>query len=233
MPGRKTQPGNGGSIRCRESPERNLRTRTGQPSELRRFDRGQVVRPHRAGVVAPFATWPASKIRNATAANQREDDWYALRRRRSATSRLRWLGERRLRNKNALELSVLRMLQSAIRNKEIEIKGGKETLNDDEIIEVIASEVKKRKEAVNEYNKAERVDLADKERAEIDILMRYMPKQMDENEIKEEVRRAIEEVQAESIKDLGMVMKIMMPRIKGRADGSLVNRVVREELDKE
>ena len=58
-----------------------------------------------------------------------------------------------LRDKNALELSVLRMLQSAIRNKEIEIKGGKETLNDDEIIEVIASEVKKRKEAVNEYMK--------------------------------------------------------------------------------
>ena len=138
-----------------------------------------------------------------------------------------------LRNKNALELSVLRMLQSAIRNKEIEIKGGKETLNDDEIIEVIASEVKKRKEAANEYNKAERTDLADKEKAEIDILMRYMPKQMDENEIKEEVRRAIEEVQAESIKDLGMVMKIIMPRLKGRADGSLVNRVVREELDKE
>jgi len=138
-----------------------------------------------------------------------------------------------LRNKNALELSVLRMLQSAIRNKEIEIKGGKETLNDDEIIEVIASEVKKCKEAANEYNKAKRTDLADKEKAEIDILMRYMPKQMDENEIKEEVRRAIEEVQAESIKDLGMVMKIMMPRIKGRADGSLVNRVVREELDKE
>jgi len=138
-----------------------------------------------------------------------------------------------LRNKNALELSVLRMLQSAIRNKEIEIKGGKETLNDDEIIEVIASEVKKCKEAANEYNKAERTDLADKEKAEIDILMRYMPKQMDENEIKEEVRRAIEEVQAESIKDLGMVMKIMMPRIKGRADGSLVNKVVREELDKE
>ncbi len=138
-----------------------------------------------------------------------------------------------LRNKKALELSVLRMLQSAIRNKEIEIKGGKETLNDDEIIEVIASEVKKRKEAANEYNKAERTDLADKEKAEIDILMRYMPKQMDENEIKEEVRRAIEEVQAESIKDLGMVMKIIIPRLKGRADGSLVNRVVREELDKE
>lgn len=138
-----------------------------------------------------------------------------------------------LRNKKALELSVLRMLQSAIRNKEIEIKGGKETLNDDEIVEVIASEVKKRKEAANEFNKAERADLAEREKAEIDILMKYMPKQMDENEIKEEVRKAIEEVQADSIKDLGMVMKIIMPRIKGRADGSLVNKIVREELDKE
>ena len=138
-----------------------------------------------------------------------------------------------LRNKNALELSVLRMLQSAIRNKEIEIKGGKETLNDDEILEVIATEVKKRKEAANEYSKAKRTDLAESEKAEINILMRYMPKQMDENEITEEVRSAIEEVQAESIKDLGKVMKIMMPRLKGRADGSLVNRIVREELDRE
>jgi uncharacterized protein YqeY len=137
-----------------------------------------------------------------------------------------------LRNKYQLELSVLRMLQSAIRNKEIEIKRGKEFLTDEEVIEVISGEVKRRKEAVSEYTKANRQELADKEKAEVDILMRYMPKQMGEEEIRLETRNVIDEVNALSLKDIGVVMKNIMPRLKGRADGSLVNRIVREELEK-
>jgi hypothetical protein len=137
-----------------------------------------------------------------------------------------------LRNKNELELSVLRMLQAAIRNKEIEIKRGKEFLTDEEVIEVISGEVKRRKEAVSEYTKANRQELADKEKAEVDILMRYMPKQMGEEEIRLETRNVIDEVNALSLKDIGVVMKNIMPRLKGRADGSLVNRIVREELEK-
>jgi uncharacterized protein YqeY len=137
-----------------------------------------------------------------------------------------------LRNKNELELSVLRMLQAAIRNKEIEIKRGKEFLTDEEVIEVISGEVKRRKEAVNEYTRANRQELADKEKAEVGILMKYMPKQMEEEEIRIETRNAIDEVNALSLKDIGKVMKSIMPRLKGKAEGSLVSRIVREELEK-
>ena len=137
-----------------------------------------------------------------------------------------------LRNKYELELSVLRMLQSAIRNREIELKRGKEFLTDEEVVEVVAGEVKRRKEAVSEYTKANRQESADKEKAEADILMRYMPKQMEEGEIRLEARNVIDEVNALSVKDMGKVMKGIMPRIKGRAEGSLVSRIVGEELAK-
>ena len=136
-----------------------------------------------------------------------------------------------LREKRTLDLSVLRMLQSAIRNKEID-KRGKEELTDAEVIEVIGSEIKKRREAVSEYTKANRQDLADKERAEIDVLMQYMPKQMTEDEVRDEVKKAITETEAKSTKDLGKVMKVLMPRMKGKAEGGLVNKVVKEELER-
>ncbi len=136
-----------------------------------------------------------------------------------------------LREKKTVDLSVLRMLQSAIRNKEIE-KKKRDGLTDEEIVEVISNEIKKRKEAVNEYIKAQRQDLADKERSEIEVLISYMPKQMGEMEIREEVKKAIKEAGAKAQGELGKVMKILMPRMKGKADGALVNKVVREELQK-
>lgn len=136
-----------------------------------------------------------------------------------------------LREKKTVDLSVLRMLQSAIRNKEIE-KKKRDVLTDEEIVEVISSEIKKRKEAVNEYIKAQRQDLADKEKSEIEVLMSYMPTQMGEMEIREEVKKAIKEAGAKAQGELGKVMKILMPRMKGKADGALVNKVVREELQK-
>jgi Uncharacterized conserved protein len=137
-----------------------------------------------------------------------------------------------LRGKNAVELSALRMLQSAVKNKEIEKKKAKEGLTDEEVIEVVRSEIKKRREAIEEYTKANRQDLADQERAEVEVFMRYMPQQMTEDEIREEVEKAIKESEAKSSKDLGKVMKILMPRVKGKAEGGLVNKVVREELGK-
>jgi len=136
-----------------------------------------------------------------------------------------------LREKKTVDLSVLRMLQSAIRNKEIE-KKKRDGLNDEEIIEVITSEIKKRKEAIEEYTKGQRQDLVDKEKSEFEVLMSYMPKQMEEIEIREEVKKAIQEVGAKTQGELGKVMKILMPRMKGKADGALVNKVVREELQK-
>jgi hypothetical protein len=136
-----------------------------------------------------------------------------------------------LKDKKAVDLSVLRMLQSAIRNKEIE-KKKREGLNDEEVIEVVISEIKKRKEAVTEYLKAQRQDLAEKEEFEIEVLMSYMPKQMEEGEIREEVKKAIQEVGATTQTDIGRVMKIIIPKLKGKADGAVINKIVREELEK-
>lgn len=80
--------------------------------------------------------------------------------------------------------------------------------------------------------KGQRQDLADKEKVELDVLIKYMPKQMTDEEVREEVRKAIQEAEAKTIKELGKVMKILMPRMKGKADGALVNKVAKEELEK-
>lgn len=134
-----------------------------------------------------------------------------------------------LRNKKALELSVLRMLQAALKNKQIDTK--KENLTDEDVIGVVGAEIKKRRDAASEFEKVNRPDAADQEKAEIEVLMKYMPQQMSENEIREVVKKAVEETEAQSMKDIGKVMKVLMPQVKGKADGSLVNQIVRELLD--
>ena len=121
------------------------------------------------------------------------------------------------------------MLQSALKNREIDNK--KETLSDEDVIGVVGAEIKKRREAVKEFEKVNRADAADQEKAEIEILMKYMPQQMNEDEIRAVVTSAIEETNADSMKDIGNVMKVLMPRVKGKADGSVVNKIVREILD--
>lgn len=134
-----------------------------------------------------------------------------------------------LRNKKTLELSVLRMLQAALKNKEIDNK--KEALTDEIVISVVGAEIKKRRDAVREFEKVNRPDAADQEKAEIEILMKYMPQQMSEDEIRDVVKSAVEETQAESMKDIGKVMKALMPKVKGKADGAIVNKIVRELLE--
>lgn len=134
-----------------------------------------------------------------------------------------------LRNKRSLELNVLRMLQSSIKNKEID---NKEELNDEQVIQVVSSEIKKRRDAADEFSKVGREDAADKEKEEIDILMKYMPEQMSEDEISNIVVSAVNETGAKSMKDLGLVMKIVMPKLKGKADGKIINNIVRTELQK-
>lgn len=135
-----------------------------------------------------------------------------------------------LRSKKTLELTVLRMLQSSIRNKEIEKQ--KKELTDEEVIEVVQGEIKKRKEAAAEFEKVGRQEAAQQEKAEAEILMKYMPLQMSEDEIRTEVKKAVTDSGAGGIKDLGKVMKIIIPAVKGKADGAVVNKIVREELEK-
>ncbi|MGE5629124.1 MAG: GatB/YqeY domain-containing protein [Solirubrobacterales bacterium] len=105
-------------------------------------------------------------------------------------------------------------------------------LDDDQIIEILAKEVKQRRESVLEFEKGKRQDLVDKTNSEIDILLNYLPQQLSENEISDIVRQAVDEVGANSIKDMKKVMEIVTPKTKGRADGKVVGQLVKEYLNK-
>jgi len=140
-----------------------------------------------------------------------------------------------LKANNSLAVSVFRQLLAAFLNKEKEkrfkSKEEKEALlTDEEALEVIASEAKKRKESIVEFEKGSRQDLADREKEELAILSVYLPKQMTEEEVRKLVKEAIEKTGASEIKDMGKVMQELMPQIKGKADGSLVGQIVKELL---
>ncbi len=126
-----------------------------------------------------------------------------------------------------LKLSVIRMVRSAA--KYVEIDRHKE-LDDNELLEVVAKEVKLRKDSLEEFRKANRPELLASLEQEIAVLMEYLPEQMSEAEVRSLVTQAVAEAQASSPKDMGKVMALLMPKIKGRADGKLVNLIVRELL---
>ena len=126
-----------------------------------------------------------------------------------------------------LKLSVVRMVRSAA--KYIEIDRHKE-LDDNELLEVVAKEVKMRKDSLEEFRKANRPDLLAVLEQEIAILMEYLPEQMTEAEVRRLVTQAVTDAQASSPKDMGKVMALLMPKVKGRADGKLVNSLVKELL---
>lgn len=131
--------------------------------------------------------------------------------------------------KDELKSSTLRMIKSAIKNKEIAI--GKE-LDDAATAEVITREVKQRRDSAEEYIKGDRPELAEKEIKEIEILKTYLPKQLSEEEITKIVDNAIEKTGASSPKDIGKVMGIVMLEAKGKSDGSLVSKIVKNKLIK-
>ena len=124
-------------------------------------------------------------------------------------------------------LSVIRLVRGAVRQAEID---GKKTLSDDEIIGVITKEVKMRRDSIEEFERGGRSDLVEKTQAEIAILMPYLPAQLSPDEVRQFVETAVAEVGATTAKDMGKVMGVLMPRVKGRADGKLVNEIVRSIL---
>jgi uncharacterized protein YqeY len=126
-------------------------------------------------------------------------------------------------------LSVIRMARAAIKYLEIDKK---RELTDEEVLEILAREVKMRRDAMEEFKKAGRDDLVNTAQDEIAILSAYLPKQLDESEIRQLVSTVIAEVGAVTEKDLGKVMSALMPKVKGRSDGKLVNTIVRAELAK-
>jgi uncharacterized protein YqeY len=124
-------------------------------------------------------------------------------------------------------VSVLRLLAALIKNREVEKRG---PLTDPEVLQAITASCKQRQEAIEQYRLGGRQDLAEKEAAELTILELYLPAPLTSEELQAMVLEAIREVHATSPKEMGKVMGVLMPRVTGRADGRLVNTLVRQAL---
>ena len=148
-----------------------------------------------------------------------------------------------LKSGNADKRMVLSLVLSAVKSRELDKRGKlsktiseaielekQSLLNDEEIIEVLSSEMKKRRDSIEQYQKGGRPELADKEQKEIDILMTYMPEQMSEEAVRDEVKKAIATTGATGSKDMGKVIGAVMAKVKGKADGQMVSKLVKEEL---
>ncbi len=151
-----------------------------------------------------------------------------------------------VRAKEELKLSVLRMILASLHNREIEkrsklrkeektdeeiAKAGQ--LTDEDIIETIFSEIKKRKEAILGFEKGKREDLVEKEKKEMEILKKYVPDQLSEEDIRKLAKEIIEKVGAKEMKDIGQVMGQLMPKVKGKTEGGVVSKIVKELLSSE
>lgn len=132
-----------------------------------------------------------------------------------------------MKNQNKDLLTVVRMVKGAIQMEEIKVK---HELNDDEVIGIISREIKTRKESIKEFEKGARNDLIEKTQKEIDILTKYMPKQMTEEEIDAVINEVFAKVKPEKASDMGKVMGAITPLVKGKADMSLVSAKIKEKL---
>lgn len=134
--------------------------------------------------------------------------------------------------KDAERLSVIRMLKSAIQYHEIQKGGAGYEATDEDVMEVVGREIKKRRESIEMYKTGNRPELAEKEQRELTILQTYLPEQLSEDTVRTFVKEAVEQTGATTVADMGKVMAALMPKVKGKADGNLVSTLVREQLSK-
>jgi uncharacterized protein YqeY len=132
-----------------------------------------------------------------------------------------------MKSNDKLRLSTIRMIRSAVKNKEIELR---KKLDDEEIQRVIQGMVRKGEESVEQFQLGGRADLVEKEKKEIEILKSFLPQPIGQEEILRIIDQSIEETQASSLKDLGKVMKSVIPKLGGKVDGRLINQLVKERL---
>lgn len=133
-----------------------------------------------------------------------------------------------MKSQDKFRLSVIRMIRSAIKNIEIDQR---KALDDDEVLDILNREIKQRRDSLQEFNKAGRDDLANQAEAEIAVIADYLPQQFTEEEVKVLVQQTIQETGASSKADMGKVMSALMPKVKGRTDGKLVNQLVLQALN--
>lgn len=132
-----------------------------------------------------------------------------------------------MKSKDKVKKNVVTMVRAAIKQREVDERI---ELSDAEIIDIIAKQVKQRKDSVEEFQKGNRLDLVDLTNEEIKILLNYLPPQLSEDELEQIVKDAIEETNAQTKKDLGKLMAVVMPKVKGKADGKQVNQIVARYL---
>ena len=132
-----------------------------------------------------------------------------------------------MREKAQLRLDTIRMLKSAIKYREIELM---KPLDDTGVVTVVSSEIKRRRDSIEQYRAGNRVDLAEKEETELGILQAYLPAQLSEADLKAKVEEAVKKVGAQGPKDMGAVMKALLPEVQGRADGKAVSELVKTRL---
>ena len=132
--------------------------------------------------------------------------------------------------RDELKMSVLRMLISGVTYYEINKGGAGYEATDEDVLAVVGTQVKQRKDSIEQFENAGRQELADKEKKELTLLQAYLPAQMSEEEIRKIVKEAIEQTGATSHSDMGKVMGALMPKVKGKADGGLVSKIVKENL---
>lgn len=133
-----------------------------------------------------------------------------------------------MKNKDTITKNTIVMIRAAIKQKEVDERI---ELSDEDILEIISKQLKEKRMSIEEFEKGNRQDLVDLTKSEIEILLKYLPKQLTKDEIEEIVAKTIEEINATSMKDIGIIMKTVMPKVKGRTDGKIVNKVVRDILN--
>lgn len=133
-----------------------------------------------------------------------------------------------MKSKESVRLGTLRFLNSAIKNKEIDARPNE--LTEDDVLSVIKKAVKQRKESIEQYQQADRVDLVEKEQAELAVLSQYLPEEMSREKVEEVVTQVIQDLNADSIKMMGAVMKETIVRCQGSADNKVVSEVVKAKL---
>jgi len=132
-----------------------------------------------------------------------------------------------MRDKDSIRKNTIQMARAAVLQVE---KDNKVTLDDDGIIEILAKEVKKRRDSMPDYEKSGRQDLIDDLKVEIDVLLQYLPQQLTEVELEAIVKDVIQDTGASSAKDIGRVMQSVLPKVVGRADGKVINQIVKKYL---
>ena len=133
-----------------------------------------------------------------------------------------------MKNKNKLRKDVITMVRAAIKQKEVDERV---ELDDSDILDIISKQLKEKKSSIDEFKKGNREDLVKQTNDEIEILLKYLPEQLSDEELKEIIKKVIDENEITSMKDIGKLMKNVMPLIKGKADGKQVNLIAKELLN--